>query len=149
MRSSSARKLYSARCNGLAEKTYTTPLGKKLGAKPGADVLVGVATDLLCLTLTTPPGEMDADAVVGSAQRFGVPMGYGGPHAAYLATREKFIPHVIEPSAGADRATLAFLCEAYHEDTAPDEHGKPAQRVVLKLHPRLAPFRPSPPRQGR
>jgi glycyl-tRNA synthetase len=56
-------------------------------------------------------------------------------------TREKFIPHVIEPSAGADRATLAFLCEAYHEDTAPDENGKPAERVVLKLHPRLAPFK--------
>jgi glycyl-tRNA synthetase len=56
-------------------------------------------------------------------------------------TREKFIPHVIEPSAGADRATLAFLCEAYHEDTAPDENGKPTERVVLKLHPRLAPFK--------
>ena len=57
------------------------------------------------------------------------------------ATREKFIPHVIEPSAGADRATLAFLCEAYHEDTAPDENGKATERVVLKLHPRLAPFK--------
>jgi glycyl-tRNA synthetase len=56
-------------------------------------------------------------------------------------TREHFLPHVIEPSAGADRATLAFLCEAYCEDTAPDEHGKPAERVVLKLHPRLAPFK--------
>ena len=57
------------------------------------------------------------------------------------ATREKFIPHVIEPSAGADRATLAFLCEAYHEDQAPDENGKMAERTVLKLHPRLAPIK--------
>jgi glycyl-tRNA synthetase len=56
-------------------------------------------------------------------------------------TRERYVPHVIEPSAGADRATLAFLCEAYCEDTAPDEHGKPAERVVLKLHPRLAPVK--------
>ncbi|MCC6417441.1 MAG: glycine--tRNA ligase [Gemmataceae bacterium] len=56
-------------------------------------------------------------------------------------TREKYVPHVIEPSAGADRATLAFLCEAYREDTAPDEHGKPQARVFLKLHPRLAPVK--------
>ncbi|GAB6186330.1 glycine--tRNA ligase [Thermopirellula anaerolimosa] len=56
-------------------------------------------------------------------------------------TREKFIPHVIEPSAGADRAALAFLCEAYQEDEAPDEHGKPVKRVVLRLHPRLAPIK--------
>ncbi len=55
--------------------------------------------------------------------------------------RERFVPHVIEPSAGADRATLAFLCEAYHEDTAPDENGKPQERVVLRLHPRLAPIK--------
>src|SRR5207248_1292304 len=56
-------------------------------------------------------------------------------------TRRRYYPHVIEPSAGADRATLAFLCEAYCEDTAPDQHGKPADRVVLKLHPRLAPIK--------
>jgi glycyl-tRNA synthetase len=56
-------------------------------------------------------------------------------------TREKFIPHVIEPSAGADRATLAFLCEAYCEDKAPDENGKMQERVVLKFHPRLAPIK--------
>ncbi len=56
-------------------------------------------------------------------------------------SRERYIPHVIEPSAGADRATLAFLCEAYTEDTAPDEHGKPAERVVMKFHPRLAPIK--------
>jgi glycyl-tRNA synthetase len=56
-------------------------------------------------------------------------------------TKERFIPHVIEPSAGADRATLAFLCEAYQEDEAPDEHGKPTKRVFLRLHPRLAPIK--------
>jgi glycyl-tRNA synthetase len=56
-------------------------------------------------------------------------------------TKERFIPHVIEPSAGADRATLAFLCEAYCEDEAPDESGKPTKRVVLMFHPRLAPIK--------
>ena len=56
-------------------------------------------------------------------------------------TRERYIPHVIEPSAGADRATLAFLCEAYQEDMVPDENKVPTERVFLKLHPRLAPFK--------
>jgi glycyl-tRNA synthetase len=56
-------------------------------------------------------------------------------------TRERYVPHVIEPSAGADRGTLAFLCEAYQEDMVPDEHGKPTERVFLKLHPRLAPVK--------
>jgi glycyl-tRNA synthetase len=56
-------------------------------------------------------------------------------------TGERYTPHVIEPSAGADRATLAFLCEAYTEDQAPDEHGVLQSRTVLKLHPRLAPIK--------
>lgn len=51
-------------------------------------------------------------------------------------TREKYVPHVIEPSAGADRATLAFLCEAYHEDEIGGE-----KRVVMRFHPRLAPIK--------
>ena len=64
--------------SGIIEKAHTH------GAK------VVVSTDLLALTILRPPGELGADIVVGSAQRFGVPMGYGGPHAAFLATSEEY-----------------------------------------------------------
>ena len=60
------------------------------GRARATGVRVIAATDLLALTLLTPPGEWGADLAVGSAQRFGVPMGYGGPHSAFLAARDEF-----------------------------------------------------------
>ena len=56
-------------------------------------------------------------------------------------TKQKFIPHVVEPSAGVDRTVLALICEAYSEDQAPDEKGKMETRIVLRFHPRIAPIK--------
>ena len=70
------------------------PLAGLIARAHEAGVLVAVATDVLALTLLTPPGESGADVVVGNSQRFGVPLGYGGPHAAFFATREAFVRQV-------------------------------------------------------
>jgi glycyl-tRNA synthetase len=56
-------------------------------------------------------------------------------------TKERFIPHVVEPSAGVDRTVLALLCEAYAEETLTDEKGKSETRIVLRFHPRMAPIK--------
>src|ERR1700693_1167554 len=66
-----------------------------------------------------------------------------GKSLEYFAeeSKQKFIPHVIEPSAGVDRTVLALICEAYSEDEAPDEKGKMETRTVLRFSPRIAPIK--------
>ncbi|RMH54554.1 MAG: glycine dehydrogenase (aminomethyl-transferring) [Bacteroidetes bacterium] len=91
---------YPASDGGIHDYTAFCAAAHEAGAH------VVVAADLLSLTLLTPPGEFGADVAVGSTQRFGVPMGYGGPHAAYFATREAFkrlVPgRIIGVSVDAD-----------------------------------------------
>ncbi|MBQ16800.1 MAG: glycine--tRNA ligase [Planctomycetaceae bacterium] len=86
----------------------------------------------------------DGDDLVVEQDEHGQPTHRGsGKDLSYFndQTRERFVPHVIEPAAGADRATLAFLCEAYCEDEQPDDKGKPQTRVLMRLHPQLAPVK--------
>jgi glycine dehydrogenase len=68
-----------------------TAFGAIADAAHAAKAIVVVASDLLALTLLTPPGEWGADVVIGNSQRFGVPFGFGGPHAAFMATREAYV----------------------------------------------------------
>jgi glycine dehydrogenase len=85
-------------------------------AAAAKQVYVTVATDLLSLALLQPPGEWGADAVVGNSQRFGVPMGFGGPHAAFFATKDEFKRVIAGRIIGVST----------------DVHGKPALRMALQ-----------------
>jgi glycine dehydrogenase len=91
-------------------------LSPEIGAAHEVDALVIVCADPLALAVLTPPGEMGADVVVGSSQRFGVPMGFGGPHAGYLATRDAYRRHMPGRLVGVSQ----------------DAAGQPAMRLALQ-----------------
>ncbi|MBM3818858.1 MAG: aminomethyl-transferring glycine dehydrogenase, partial [Acidimicrobiia bacterium] len=97
------------------ERGLVTDLAPLVARAHEAGALVAVAADLLALALLTPPGQMGADVVIGNSQRFGVPLGYGGPHAAFFATRSGYVRQAPGRIIGV----------------SVDAHGHPAYRMAL------------------
>ena len=95
---------------------YVRDYSEFIGQAHAVGTYVVMATDLLALTLLRPPGDMGADVAVGSSQRFGVPLGFGGPHAAFLATKEEFRRQMPGRIVGVSR----------------DAAGRPAYRLALQ-----------------
>ena len=112
----SAAKPFALVLNYPGSTGQVRDLSGEIAAGKAAGAMSIVCADLLALTLLTPPGEMGADITVGSAQRFGVPMGFGGPHAGYFATRDAF-----------KRAMPGRLV-----GVSVDAAGRPAMRLALQ-----------------
>jgi glycine dehydrogenase len=108
--------VFGALLQNPAQDGSVADLSGTIGELKARGAVVAVACDLMALVLMKSPGEMGADIALGSAQRFGVPMGYGGPHAAFLATREDYRRSLPGRIIGVSR----------------DRHGNPALRMALQ-----------------
>ncbi|HEX7863190.1 MAG TPA: aminomethyl-transferring glycine dehydrogenase [Verrucomicrobiae bacterium] len=110
------KKFFGALFQYPASRGEVIDYRKTIEAVHAADSLAVVATDLLALALLTPPGEFGADVAIGSAQRFGVPLGFGGPHAAFFSCKDEFKRQIPGRLVGVSR----------------DANGKPGYRLSLQ-----------------
>ena len=108
--------LFGALISYPSSRGEVRDIASEIKAIKNVDAMVIVVSDLLALTLLMPPGALGADIVIGSAQRFGVPFGFGGPHAAFFATKSAYQRSVPGRLVGVSK----------------DRHGQPAYRLALQ-----------------